>query len=447
MNFPTAFENRVKNDSFLGNDLLTALNENPPVSLRLNSLKQIDQKQLSDLQFDKQIAWCENAFYLKERPIFTLDPLFHAGCYYPQEAGSMVLDKILRSLTLPDQPIVLDLCAAPGGKSTLISSFLNEKGLLVSNEVIRNRAQILKENLTKWGATNVVVTNNDPKDFERLPHFFDVVVCDAPCSGEGMFRKDFNSRNEWSESNVELCAGRQKRIVSDVWESLKPNGFFIYSTCTFNEQENEKNVQFICEQLGADLIKIELQPTLKKGRNEYGNYCLPNLVNTEGFFIAVLQKYDDSKAKTKFENKKEFKQVEAKTMGISDFTKEQNIQFFQWNDLILAFPQSSSQEILHLIAKLHIVKAGTTIGDLTRKGVNPHHELALNQHLCHYTQRLELTREQALGYLHGDTFSLDGTHGFQLITFKQQPLGWIKHLGNRFNNLYPKEWRIRMKID
>lgn len=238
--FPEAFKQRVENDPFLGTPLLEALNQTAPVSVRLHPLKQ-----KAALTFSEKIAWCEHAFYLKERPSFTLDPLFHAGCYYPQEAGSMVLDTVLKQLDLPSEPSILDLCAAPGGKSTLIASFLNNNGLLVSNEVIQARARILTENTTKWGYTNTVVTNNDPKDFERLNEFFDVIVVDAPCSGEGMFRKDLKARDEWSEENVQICSSRQKRIVMDVWDSLKPGGFLIYSTCTFNSAENEDTISWL----------------------------------------------------------------------------------------------------------------------------------------------------------------------------------------------------------
>lgn len=442
MNFPPAFESRVKNDPFLGEELLQALNSTAPVSVRFNSLKT-----KAELDILSEILWCENAFYLRERPSFTLDPLFHAGCYYPQEAGSMVLDSVLQQLDLPEQPIVLDLCAAPGGKSTLISSFLRGNGMLVSNEVIQARSRILKENMTKWGNANSVVTNNDPKDFDRLPDFFDLIVVDAPCSGEGMFRKDPESRNEWSEDNVQLCAARQKRIVADVWEALKPGGYLIYSTCTFNEQENEQNVQFAVNELGAELIEMELPRPIKKGRKGIGHYCIPGTTETEGFYIAVLKKEEGESKRIKLETKKDFQLMKSGNVAdLQNFIKTDDLDLFQWNELILALPKTVSASMQHVIAKMRIVKAGTVIGEITRKGLIPHEELALSQDLCVYGQRIELTKEHALQYLHGDTFSLEGEHGWQLVTYHSQPLGWIKHLGNRFNNLYPKEWRIRMRV-
>lgn len=444
VNFPIAFEKRVLEDPFLGQPLLDALDSKAPVSVRLHP-----SKTKPELDFLSEIPWCENGFYLTERPSFTLDPLFHAGCYYPQEAGSMVLDTILRQIPISEEPIVLDLCAAPGGKSTLIASFLDGKGLLVSNEVIQPRSRILKENLAKWGYSNVVVTNNDPKDFERLPDFFDVAVIDAPCSGEGMFRKDPESRNEWSEDNVLLCAARQKRILADVWDTIKPGGYIIYSTCTFNTLENEENVDFAINEFDAELISIDLPLPIRKGRNGSGHYCIPGETEAEGFFVAVLKKQDTEVRKLKYETKKDVKQLSVnalKDLKLEEFMDTSQHDFFQWNDSILAFPSAVSQQMQHVVSKLRIVKTGTIVADIQRKGINPHHELAIHKDLCTYSHRIELEKDQALQYLHGDTFSLSGEHGWQLITYKNQTLGWIKHLGNRFNNLYPKEWRIRMRV-
>lgn len=438
--FDPAFIQRVEKDPFLGAELLVALDTTPPVSVRFHP-----EKVHSKLDILSEVSWCENAFYLKERPSFTLDPLFHAGSYYPQEAGSMVLDTVLRQLNLPTEPTVLDLCAAPGGKSTLIASFLENKGLLVSNEVIQQRARILKENLNKWGYTNTIVTNNDPKDFERLPDFFDVIVVDAPCSGEGMFRKDPNARSEWSEDNVQLCTGRQKRIVMDVWDSLNPGGFLIYSTCTFNSNENEDNVSWLMDEVGAELIKINVPSPIVEGRNGIGNYCIPGKTETEGFYIAVLQKSDGDRKRQKYMRKGDFV-IQKDVMDLSNFAKTDEISIFNWNDKLLALPKGLEDKMLHVQSQLRLQKMGTTLGELAKKGIIPNEELALNPFLNCYQGKIELELQQALNYLHGDTFSLAGNQGFQLMTFQNEPLGWIKHLGNRFNNLYPKEWRIRMNV-
>jgi NOL1/NOP2/sun family putative RNA methylase len=438
--FDPAFIQRVEKDPFLGADLLVALDSIPPVSVRLHP-----EKVNSKLEILSEVSWCRNAFYLKERPSFTLDPLFHAGSYYPQEAGSMLLDTVLRQLELPTEPTILDLCAAPGGKSTLIASFLENKGLLVSNEVIQQRARILKENLNKWGYTNTIVTNNDPKDFERLHDFFDAIVVDAPCSGEGMFRKDPNARAEWSEDNVQLCLGRQKRIVMDVWDALNPGGFLIYSTCTFNTNENEENVSWLLEELGSELVKIIVPESVLEGRNGIGNYCIPGKTASEGFYIAALQKPNGDKKRHKYTRKGDFT-IQKDLMDLANFSKIDDISVFNWNNKLLALPKGLEDKMLHVQAQLRLQKMGTTLGEIAKKGIIPNEELALNPFLNCYNGRIELDLKKALNYLHGDTFSLAGNQGFQLMTYQHESLGWIKHLGNRFNNLYPKEWRIRMNV-
>ena len=438
--FPIDFEKRVINDPFLGEDLLNALNTIPPVSVRLHPRKV--KPTLDEL---RKVSWCEDAVYLKERPIFTLDPLFHAGCYYPQEAGSMVLQHLLKQIDLKEDPMVLDLCAAPGGKSTLIASFLENRGVIVSNEIISSRARILKENMTKWGYTNTMVTNNDPADFERLPHFFDLIVVDAPCSGEGMFRKDINSRNEWSQANVDNCALRQKQIVEDVWDALKPGGLLIYSTCTFNEQENEENVKWITAELDAELVEIDLPQELIPGRNGIGAYCIPGKTESEGFYLALIQKGEGNVQRTRFTRKKEFRR-EKDTKGLQEFVHLNGIQVINWNVQLIAIPESQEDNMLHVQAQMRIVKMGTFLGEYTRKGLLPNEELALNPFLLNFSNRVELDHNQALRFLHGDTFQLNISNGYQLATYSGQPLGWLKQVGNRFNNLYPKEWRIRMNI-
>jgi NOL1/NOP2/sun family putative RNA methylase len=438
--FPQDFEYRVKNDPFLGEALLDSLNAAAPISVRLHPLK--IKPTLDEVA---RVNWCEEAVYLKDRPVFTLDPLFHVGCYYPQEAGSMVLQRILNELELPEEPNILDLCAAPGGKSTLIASFMENRGLLVSNEISSSRARILKENLTKWGYTNTMVTNNDPTDFERLPHFFDAVVVDAPCSGEGMFRKDPNARNEWSQANVDKCAIRQKQIVSDVWEALKPGGWLIYSTCTFNEQENEQTVQWMMDELDAELVEWNVPGELTLGRNGLGAYCIPGRTEAEGFYIALLRKGEGTVQRTRFSRKKEFRRQKDVSV-VSEFVKLEGIHIINWNEQLIALPESHEENMLHVQAQLRIVKMGTFLGELTRKGIIPNEELAFNPFLLAYAQRIELDRNQALKYLHGDTFSLAIQNGYHIATYQQEPLGWLKQVGNRFNNLYPKEWRIRMNI-
>ncbi|KAA6307840.1 Ribosomal RNA small subunit methyltransferase F, partial [termite gut metagenome] len=237
---------------------IRALQMPAPASVRFNTWK-TDSLLLSVFhsQLDKEIPWCSAGYYLKQRLTFTFDPLFHAGCYYVQEASSMFLEQAIRQYV--QTPVVmLDLCAAPGGKSTHVQSLLPEGSLLVANEIIRSRSHVLAENLTKWGYLNLIVTNNDPADFTPLTDFFDVILADVPCSGEGMFRKNTEAINEWSLENVELCRRRQRRIISDIWTCLKPEGILIYSTCTYNTKENEENVQWMQQELGAEPLSVDI---------------------------------------------------------------------------------------------------------------------------------------------------------------------------------------------
>lgn len=442
--FPKEFIQYVETDVHLGTELLTALNSTSPVSIRRNP-----HKTSVTFENERNVAWCTGASFLSERPVYTLQPLFHAGAFYPQEAGSMLLDFILRSIDLPEHSNVLDLCAAPGGKSTLIASHLDGKGLLVANEVINQRARILKENISKWGYANTIVTNNDPSDFQRMTSFFDAIVVDAPCSGEGMFRKDEQARNEWSPENVNLCAGRQKRIVADVWDSLREGGYLIYSTCTFNTQENEENIKWITENLGGEYIHIEAPFDFIQGRNGVGICGIPGKSETEGFFIAVVQKTSESVKRVSLGKNANKGLTKLKdTTFLKEWLLSAHSSFYAWNELILAIPSHLEKEYLIVQDNLHIIKWGIIIGENARKGLIPDHDLLMCHELRKDYPKVELELQQALHYLHGDTFTLDSTvpNGFVQVTYQNEPLGWIKNIGNRFNNLYPKEYRIRMQV-
>lgn len=439
--FPVDFEQKVTADNFLRKELLEALNTVPPVSVRIHPIKNS-----SSVVSESDVPWCKNGFFLHERPLFTLDPLFHAGAYYPQEAGSMALDAVLRQLPVSNSPKVLDLCAAPGGKSTLIASWLNGAGMLVSNEVIQSRAKILRENTTKWGYHNCIVTNNDPEHFSVLSDFFDVIVVDAPCSGEGMFRKDPDARSEWSENNVQLCAARQKRIVMDIWDSLKEGGFLIYSTCTFNSAENEDNVQWFLNELKGEIQHYKVELPLVPDRNGTGYYGIPGKTKTEGFYITVFEKHSGNQVKIKNNRNSQLKKLKD-TSELSVYSETQGIDFFAWNDKVLAFPSEFTEDFLLIQSILRIVKMGTLVGESARKGLIPDHELIMNPLLRVINEKAELDISQALEYLKGNTFTLTGIpNGFVAVSYQNEALGWIKNIGNRFNNLYPKEWRIRMDI-
>src|ERR1700757_2132543 len=281
-----------------------------PVSVRLNPLKPA-----CSFTFDKQVPWANNAFYLSERPIFTNDPLFHAGCYYVQEASSMFVEQALKQSTeLSKQLFVLDACAAPGGKSTLLASLLNKESLLVSNEVISTRVLSLVHNMAKWGTANSVISNNDPKDFSRLPDFFDVMVVDAPCSGSGLFRKQEDAIEHWSAENVNHCSLRQQRILHDLLPSLKQGGVLIYSTCSYSKEENENICDHLCKEFSLESAQLKISgdwgivETRSDAHKAFGYRFFPHLARGEGFFLACFRKKSNNdmspRAESRGENKR-----------------------------------------------------------------------------------------------------------------------------------------------
>ncbi|MDR1372327.1 MAG: rRNA cytosine-C5-methyltransferase [Dysgonamonadaceae bacterium] len=386
MNLPAAFVSSTR--ALLGDEWTVferALNDESPVSIRFNPFK----KHAMSLPIADNISWATDAFYLSFRPVFTLDPLFHAGCYYVQEASSMFLEYYIKKYVR--EPVrTLDLCAAPGGKATHLSSILPPGSFLVANEVIRSRVLVLIENIIKWGNPATIVTNANAAELGKMKNCFDLIVCDVPCSGEGMFRKDAASIAQWTFENVLLCAERQRKILTDIFPSLKEGGILIYSTCTYNREENEKNIEWICRQLGAELL-------------ETPHRFLPHRTKGEGFFIAGMRKIN-----------------------------------------------ADSSEITRNMHLPRVVYDGRDLQKVNSALSTPPHALSMSNLLAEDTfPRWELDRQTALQYLHRDVLrDVPGSvsKGFVIVTFQGKPLGFIKNIGSRANNLYPHEWRIRMEI-
>lgn len=362
---------------------LKAFETDAPVSIRLNPEK------AKGLTADgERVPWCRNAYYLPQRPNFTYDPLLHAGCYYVQEAGSMFLDTVMQQW-VPDAPVVMiDFCAAPGGKSLLARTALAAGSVLFSNEPMRNRANILAENVEKWGYADHFVTNNFPRDYRRAKMIADVVLCDVPCSGEGMFRKDEATIREWSMQNVEKCARLQREIVTDAWSCLADGGLFIYSTCTFNTHEDEENIQWMMDELGAEVLPVKVDAawnitgSLLDGFSQPVYRFIPGISKGEGLFLCVLRKGGT------------------------------------WQQ-------------------------GQSLKALRKSQQNP------NIIYCPKAQpdmvKVEVNYQQAMAYLRHEAITLgaDVPRGMVGICFEGHLLGLAKNIGNRANNLYPKEWKIR----
>ncbi len=442
MNLPHPFVIRTR--EILGEEfdaLIAALQQTPPTSIRSND-------KIEYIPSENQVDWCSSGYYLQERPLFTADPLFHAGAYYVQEASSMFLCAIAEQY-LTNVEKMLDLCAAPGGKSTLLLQHLSTKSLLVSNEIVSSRANILAENIIKWGNPNVLVTNNEPHEFKNLSGYFDAMLIDAPCSGEGMFRKDPNAISEWSENNVKMCAERQRQILQDVWEALKTDGILIYSTCTFNRLENEENVKWICEELGAKLLPVKIDNYQGIVISDVGYRFYPHKIKGEGLFIAVLQKttgishFQKSKIDTK-------KIISVKSDIIHPFLLNEKNQGYYIDDKngISAFDKSFEKDVLILQNRLKVIYSGIFCGEMKGKDFIPSPALALSKVLNHEScEIVDVDYQTAIRFLRNETLNLpEYKRGFLLIIHNKIALGWVKNVGNRSNNLYPKNWKIRMKI-
>jgi 16S rRNA C967 or C1407 C5-methylase (RsmB/RsmF family)/NOL1/NOP2/fmu family ribosome biogenesis protein len=416
--------------------------EDQIISIRKNPAKQAVIH--ADL-IDSAVPWCPHGYYLQERPIFTADPLFHAGAYYVQEASSMFLWHILNAVFGADteNKKVLDLCAAPGGKTTLLLSYFTN-GLVVANESIKTRASILVENTTKWGMDNVVVTNNDPSHFQKLPAFFDLIVVDAPCSGSGLFRKDPSAVEEWSTDAVIHCSARQERILADILPALTEQGLLVYSTCSYSVEENEMIAEWLIHKMDMEPVFIPVDPTwniVETAPNGFRFY--PNKLKGEGFFIAVFRKKNKAIYNTIAEHKLTFlnnteKQAVDQFCSLSD-----QYVYFKNQETIRVFNTHFQQALQQLAANLYIKKAGIAMGALKGKDLVPAHDFALANFDKDTVQQVALDALEAMDYLRKKDFAVEGPKGWVLFTYQNLGLGWAKLLSNRLNNYYPSAWRIR----
>ncbi|MBO4431857.1 MAG: rRNA cytosine-C5-methyltransferase [Bacteroidaceae bacterium] len=422
--------------------LAEALSQPAPTSIRVNPAKASQHSTLNAQR--SPVPWCNTGFYLSERPSFTFDPLFHAGCYYVQEASSMFLSHVLKEYV--KEPVVaLDLCAAPGGKSTLALSELPEGSCLIANEVVRQRANILAENIIKWGNPNCIVTNNYAEDFQAFSSMFDLIICDAPCSGEGMFRKDPDSINEWSLANVDTCWKRQRDIVKNIWHTLKEGGIFIYSTCTYNPLEDEENVAWIAKTLGAEVLSC--QPNPEWGLTETNTHFYPHRIKGEGFFISILRKTSEEEERRKKKEGKKGKQSTKIPKELKEWLIEgENFTIMEEDETFSAFPTKHQELYQQAKRSLKVIHAGIELASSKGKNLQPSHSLAMSNYLNQEVfPTAEVDEQQAIAYLRTEALQLpcDTPKGYVLITHQGHPLGFVKNIGNRANNLYPTEWRIR----
>lgn len=418
-----------------------ALLQPAPTSIRINN-----KKIFKELPYEK-VPWSQAGYYLNHRPLFVFDPLWHSGAYYVQEASSMLVATVFKQLYAETDNInVLDLCAAPGGKTTLLASLLSENSLLVANEVIAARNSLLRENITRWGASNTVVTQNDAHDFQKVPAFFNAIFIDAPCSGEGLFRKEPEAVNEWSEANLALCAARQKRIVADVLPALKQGGYLIYSTCTYNPEENEVQIKNLIAEHDLVPIKISFNPEWGIVEDEnFGLHCYPHKVKGEGFFINVLQKAGaENESATRLKNKLPVVTAAEKSKLDCLLQTPENFEWLQHKENFVFFPKEKVALFNQLLQSLHIKMFGTVGAQIKQQDIIPQHEIALATALNKNAfNTLEVPLEEALKFLRKDNFEAEAATGWNLVQFNNIPLGFVKVNQHRINNYYPVEWRIR----
>jgi 16S rRNA C967 or C1407 C5-methylase (RsmB/RsmF family)/NOL1/NOP2/fmu family ribosome biogenesis protein len=421
-------------------------------SIRINPFKSNVKSEMSNeksfhfsgFTFHDRVPWTDFGYYLAERPSFTFDPLFHAGCYYVQEASSMFLEQALKQTVDLSRPLkVLDLCAAPGGKSTHLLSLISKDSLLVSNEVIRSRANILNDNIIKWGCSNVVVTNNDPKDFQRLENYFNVIVIDAPCSGSGLFRREPEAIEEWSEQNVELCSQRQQRILADVLPALKAGGILIYSTCSYSKEENEFICKWLINELKVESLKLKVEEGWNVVESEIGYRFWPDKIKGEGFFISCFKKNDESSDEFYLPKAKQGKLSSSELENLKKYVNDEGINFVKYGKSIHAIPETLLQDLNFLPSKLRTLNCGIRIGEIIKDKLVPEHALVLSNIANSSIQQIELNYEQAIQYLKKKELSIQtDKKSWALVTYQQCPLGWINILSNRINNYYPRELRI-----
>lgn len=389
------------------------------------------------------LPWNESGILLQERPAFVYDPWFHGGAYYVQEAGSQLAGKLFSMLEIPEHPLVLDLCAAPGGKTVHLANLLAGRGVLVSNEPIKTRVGVLQENLSKAGWDNCIITQSDPSVFQGLEALFDVILVDAPCSGEGMFRKSEEAREHWSPDLVRFCAARQHRLLEDIWPALKPGGFLLYSTCTLNQQENEAQLDALLKHPDAKTVAVKLPDTwgLAEGKSDTSCwYNWPGNAGGEGFFLGLVQKKgqaDEQREPSKTSSQKRKETTRPVWLADTAHLVDMEGSLFAISEAAL---RPSGQ-----LKPVRVIHAGTRVGAFIGNKFKPDPELALSVHF-NTEKTAALSLDEALAFLCGDGIMPEtATEGWNAVSYEGLPLGWINHLGKRSNNLWPAPWRIRQR--
>lgn len=447
VNLPIDFENQLQTEwPTHSASIISAIQEGKaPTSLRLNTNKLKEKIHLPP------IPWTTNGVYLAERPTFITDPWWHGGAYYVQEASSMLIEQAILKYVSVDSPITaIDLCAAPGGKTTHLQSLLHPKSLILANEVIKQRASILGQNIEQWGCNNIWVANQDPEQIGKLKHWADLIIVDAPCSGEGLFRRDHKAIQEWSLDHVKLCANRQQRIIHDAWDALKPGGLIIYSTCTFNNAENENNLKQFSQELGIEWLPINFDASWNTVSQieTNGYHAFPGFTNGEGFFLAIGKKAEGNIHQTHIKRKKQTKLKKLTNSTWSPYVSNPELFTLTANNTLIL---QEHAEHFHIINQhFSLFRTGTLLGEEKGNKLVPNHAMALSNDLnLINVSVLEVDEEMAHRFLKRDVLpgNLSNEKGYLLVRFKGIPIGWVKNVGNRMNNMLPSSRRILKQFD
>jgi NOL1/NOP2/sun family putative RNA methylase len=449
MQLPQELIDKLKHTAGFDSDKFIAAHElNPSISIRLNSKK----NQSEEIVEYTNVPWLNEGKYIKNKARFSLDPLWHAGTYYVQEASSMIVGCIIKQLIPKEKTInALDFCAAPGGKTTCIADNINENSFLVSNEVNTKRISSLKENVVKWGSGNIAISNSSVDKFSEIEEFFDLILIDAPCSGSGMFRKDEFALKQWSQNLVNSCVDAQKEIILGLMNSLSKEGILIYSTCSFSREENEAICDFILENEELENVVISvakewnITETLSDKHKAIGYRFWPYNLEGEGFFVSVFRK----------KGSKEIKEIKSKNIPIykpsllmESWLKE-NLKFnfepfYTLHKETVGVENSNLSIKMNLLKKyIYFVYSGTDIAKESYKEIIPQAELAFSTNIKFIGNTIEVDKTKALNFLSKQTQTYKEPKGWYLIKYLNQGLGFIKQLENRCNNYFPSEWRLR----
>jgi len=434
------------------NEFLNSFNESANIAVKINPFKKLENLQ-NYLPLAEKVQWCDDAYYLSNRSNFYKDPLFYAGAYYVMDPASMFIDFILKYLNVSENRKILDIAAAPGGKSIIIDSLISDNSILWANDVNSNRAKVLEYNLVKWGRANYIVSNAKIDDFNELKNQFDIVLLDAPCTGSGFFRKYQEWQDNFSLDYINQCVKRQKDILKKVFDIIPMDGYLIYSTCSFTSEENEDIAKWIIDN-GFEEIKLQIPAEWGIVVSEYGYRFFPHLSKSEGFYYAVFKK---NNLKSEFKQINHLNKKNLTPIKLTPINKPANVNYInltkdlklkKWSQNINLITKKIDEwfdkDFIYFNGKILTIG----INYMEEKKQLPSPQFALSIYKSSDIPSITLNLSEAQSYLQKSSLHIEAKEGIYLVKFQNLALGWIKVINDgRINNYYPAEWRIIKEID